>query len=389
MRILVITNQGNNEYSLRNELSDLCEGDSLTFCNSFHSAKDFINNYIVEFQSPLDLIITYSIVGYERSEEFKNWLRKDFERTYSKRDFNLNEMPICLIVSSEENKTAFHNYDLTIDDIGIDKIHLFTSDFISTIKSWRKSVLNELDLLGIRFNSGIIDYSKYFSEKRKTHIGTKILSENFKLFPRKLNYYWLNFNTKQIEKSIDEFIKLLKRSSRIGKKGEEKVYHKFFRENKYFLLRDSFSRYWYEPRLMKNEVNYEEPDFFLKPNFNYRTDLNLLEIKLPNETFMKSKKRHNAPLSKLIEHIIQVNDYKDYIESAQNKTELNKIFGMVPQKISYNILIGRKEEKDQRIFELEKIMRQLNQGYIHLMTYDELMEYQVKFFDKMNLLEIR
>ena len=389
MRVLLISAYSNDEDRIRNELAKLCEADSITFCYSFYSAKEFITNHIIKHQIPLDLVITYSEVAREMPNSFLNWLKFDYSRTYSNRDFNLREIPVALIVKSYHNKSAFHGYNLKVDDIGVDKLNLFTSEFSSTIRSWRKAVLDELDSLGITYNSGFVDYNYYFSDKRKRDIITNILSENFKQFPRRLSYYWLEYNKNQIEESIDQFAKLLKRSRRISKKGEEKKYHQFFNENKHFLLRDAFSRFWYEAKLMKNEFEYEEPDYTLKPNFNYQTDLSVLEVKLPNEGFMSKKKYHKPPLSKLIQHIIQVNDYKDYLQSDEYLSAINNVYGYIPKKISYNLLIGREDEKLTHLSDLNKTMRQLGQGHLNLMTYDELMEYQVKFLDRMELLDIK
>lgn len=389
MRILFISKSKNNEDRIRNEISDLCEGQSVSFCYSIEKAKEYINNHIIKYQIPLDLIITDSTVNFRSSDDFRDWIRFDYNRTYSKRDFNLKEIPIALIVDSSQNKSAFKNYDLCIDDLGVEKLNLFTPNLSSTIKSWRKRVLDELDSLGIKFNSGIIDYTYYFKDYNQRNKSTSILSENFKLFPRKLNYYWLGFNKRQIEESIDKFIVLLKRSRKIGKKGEEKVYHKFFNENKMFLLRDSHSKLWYEPKLMKNSSEYEEPDYTLRPNLTYQTDLSLLEVKLPNESFMTNKRYHKTPRAKLIQHIIQVNDYKDYLESDEYLSEINKVFGYIPKKIKYNLLVGRNESKEEHSFELNKTMWQLGQGGLNLITYDELMEYQVNFLNRMDLLKIK
>ena len=156
-----------------------------------------------------------------------------------------------------------------------------------------------------------------------------------------------------------------------------------------FLLRDAYSKLWYEPKLMKNSTEYEEPDFTLRPNMTYQTDLSLLEVKLPNEAFMTNKKYHKAPRSKLIQHIIQVSDYKDYLESDEYLTGINEVFGYIPQRIYYNLLVGRNESKHEHLFELNKTMRQLGQGELNLMTYDELTEYQIKFLSRMKLLDIK
>lgn len=101
--------------------------------------------------------------------------------------------------------------------------------------------------------------------------------------------------------------------------------------------------------------------------------------------FMTKSKYHKKPRSRLIQHIIQVNDYKDYLESDEY---LSAIIGYVPKKIKYNLLIGRNDNRDENIHHLNKSMRQLGQKHLNLITYDDLMDYQVKFLNRMELLEI-
>lgn len=387
MRVLLITDiQDNNRIKL--QLRDFCEPTSILILNSIESAQDFINEHVVKFQLPLDLIIIYSTVNKRNANDFRNFIRNDYQRTYSKRDFNINEIPLVLIVENGMNKSAFFKYDLVIDDNGVENLNLLSKSFNGVIKNWRKRVLDELYNLGIIFNSGVIDYS-FFFKKNNSFRSTRILSQNFKMFPRKLNYYWLDYDKRQIEKSIDDFTKMLKRSETIGKKGEERLYHKFFNKNHPFLLRDAYSRHWYEPRLYKNSTEFEEPDYTLKPNITFETDLSVFEVKLPNETFLTQSKFHTSPKSKLMRHIFQVNDYKDYLESDQYQNEINKIFGYVPKSIDYNILIGRKKDKEENIYYLTKRMKQMGQDKLNLMTYDDLLDYQLKFFHRMELLNVK
>lgn len=390
MRIIVIADYSKKESSATNALKEVCESDSINFCHSIDNAKEFITNNIVKNQIPLDLILIHSWVESKNANEFQEWIKFNVKRTYSKNDFKLRELPILLITKKDENLYNYRDYNGIVSDRGNEHLNLLTSHVNSIVKNWRKRVIDELDNLGIKYNSGTIDYTYYFSKRRVTSLPqTFILSENFKLFPRKLNYYWLNVNKGQIEKSIDEFIKLLKRSERLGKKGEEKLYHKFFNDNRYFLLRDNYSSFLYESKLMKNETEYEEPDYTLKPNFNYKTDLSLLEVKLPNEVFMTKKKYHRTPRMSLMKHLIQVNDYKDYLESDEYKSQINDVYGYVPKKINYQLLVGRKVEKLKDIEGLNRTMRQLGQGNIDLMTYDDLADYQVKFLERIKLLEIK
>jgi len=390
VRIIFISKNRYYEEIISINLKELSEQDSIVFFYSYSEAEDFINNHIVENQIPLDLIITENNVGGLRAYEFYATICKDNERTYSDCDFKFCEIPTVLIVDKDENKTAYLSYGFSdvIDNIGLDKLHLFISQFRSAVKTWRKKVLDELDNIGIKFNSGIIDYSYYFSDERKKDTETRILSENFKRFPRKLNYDWLVTNEVEIEKAIDKFIKELKRASRLNKKQEEKRFHKLFDKYPFLIRRDNYDKHWHQPKLFYNETEYYEPDYGLQPNFNQKTDLSILEVKLPNEAFIKKKSFHPNPYNKIIEHIFQVNDYKDYLESDEYHTAIKKAFGFVPDSIEYNMLIGRSDDKISSLTIFNKRMRQINALHINFITYDELLDYQVKFLDRVKLLKI-
>jgi|GEM_PF-5791162 len=104
---------------------------------------------------------------------------------------------------------------------------------------------------------------------------------------------------------------------------------------------------------------------------------------------MTKKKYHRTPRMSLIKHLIQVNDYKDYLESDKYKSQINSVYGYVPKNINYQLLVGRKVDKLKDIEGLDKTMRQLGQGNIKLMTYDDLADYQVKFLERIKLLEIK
>jgi hypothetical protein len=51
--------------------------------------------------------------------------------------------------------------------------------------------------------------------------------------------------------------------------------------------------------------------------------------------------------------------------------------------------MGRKLDKDDNLEVIEKRVRHFSQGHIYLMTYDELLEYQVKYLERVGLLEIQ
>ncbi|SKB40779.1 Shedu anti-phage system protein SduA domain-containing protein [Daejeonella lutea] len=306
------------------------------------------------------------------------------------RNFNLYKIPVVLLLDENESKSFYqkHRYTTVLSDEGAEKLALHTAELASSIRNWRRQVIDELDNLGIEFNSGYIDYSLYFNTRRDTILSTEILSQNFQLFPRKLRYHWLGNNTRQIERAIDKFIGMLNRSDYRKKKAEELLYHRFFEDNPAFLERDRYSRTWHEAKLKLEDRKHYDPDFMMKPNFNYQTDLSLVEVKLPNEGFVQISNFHKTFLAKVFKHLSQVNDYKEYLEESSNNPCINSKFGFVPRKVDYNILIGRQPDKDENEHFIQKNIRKFNQHHIHLMTYDELLEYQVKFLNRQNLLKV-
>lgn len=390
MRILFILENPFAVDVARNALASFAEPDSIYFVHNFKDAREYIEKQVVEKQSALDLVITQHEIWGEQALDFKRMLISSPKQIYSHFDFNLDKLPVVLLLPESENLAFYEKQGFSdfLHYSGEEELHKIIPTFRSEVKKWRRRVVDEMDNLGIRYNSGFVDYTYYF-EKVMSYVDTKILSENFKLIPRKLNYYWLADNKRQIEKAIDEYIKLLKRTHRQNKLKEEKLYHKFFNENSFFLKRDNYTKSWYEQRLHYNAKNYHEPDYSLQPNTNYQTDLNILEVKLPNEGFVKKTTFHPNLYSRVFGHLGQINDYKEYLESEQYDDIIRAKYGWRPNKISFHLLMGRKQDKDDNLEVIEKRIRHFSQGHIYLMTYDELLEYQVKYLERVGLLEIQ
>jgi hypothetical protein len=389
VRIIFISKTSYSDDTIRNNLRNISEKDSIVFFYSYSSAEEFIDNNITSGQIALDIIITENNVDNENAEEFLSRIRDDKRRTYSNRDFNFSSLPVLLIAGKEENINAYADFGFAdvINDIGMDNLSNYTKNIIKVVQSWRRNVLDELENLGIKFNAGKIDYSHYLLDKKRKLLDTQILSNNFKILPRKLNYQWLIFNERQIERAIDLYIKEMKRAHRLQKK-EEKRFHKLFNKYPFFLERDNYSKHWYEARLHYAEKKYWEPDYSLLPNFNQKTDLNILEVKLPTDHFLKKTDFHPKPYSKIIDHIFQVNDYKEYLESEEYIDAIENVFGFVPNSVEYTMLIGRSEDRNENSYIFNKRMKEIG-SHINFLTYDDLLDYQVKYLNRMKILEIR
>ena len=391
MRILFVSERSIVEERYRNFLSGIAEKDSIYFLYSYDHAIEFVKDRLIKNQEQMDLILIKQNTHSSLGNSLQRFLISDSNVTYSNRNFNLKSIPVFLISDRTNDLSEYgviNYYGAAYTNASEDHF-LYEHDIIETIKDWRRAVLDELSDLGIRFNSGHIDYTHIFSNDYRPKHDTNILSTSFKLFPRKLNYYWLRDNSRQIEMAIDELAKLLKNEHIRNKKQEEKKYHRFLNKHRYFLERDRYSKTWYESKFKIDESRHYDPDFTLKTNLNYTTDLSVIEVKLPNEGFLKQKAFHQNLFAKVFDHIAQVNDYKEYLESKMNTSAINEQLGFVPKRIDYNILIGRDRDKEDNTYQFEKRMGQFNIYNIKFMTYDELLSYQVDYMERMKLLEIR
>jgi hypothetical protein len=391
MRILFFGNRIEEQDVQLNFLSTIAERESIYFVYDFAEFVDFIENRIIKLQEVLDLIVVQENEITNKEEQFSLYLNRDIQRTYSNRDFNFYKIPVILLLEENQSINFYSGkgYAGIIEDLQNDEFFKSKNVLVSGIKGWRRRVLGELDNLGIEFNSGRVNFEIYLKRWRKGDITkrTEILAENFQMFPRHLKYSWMYENAKQIEIAIDNFIGLLKHSEQFPKRQEEKKFHHFFKQNPFFLERDNFSRHWHEAKLkLVNQKKYE-PDFTLEPNLNYESDLSLIEVKLPNENIIKKADFHKTFLGKVFQHIDQVHNYKEYLEDRSNYNSIKRVFGFVPDRVNYNILIGRSAHKEENADHIKKASERYAKS-IHLMTYDELMEYQVQYLYRMNLLKI-
>jgi hypothetical protein len=397
MKILLIIDQLQNKEYFLNILNDISERNLIITLHTIEEGANFIHKSLLLEQMELDLIIIQDKwQNKSKGVEFIDTLIRNSSQTYSNRDFNLKALPFFILISQNKNDEYKEDYlkEQYFEESQLigqpEKLELYLSEIVSRVKNWRKKLLDELSNFGIEYKNGYLDYPS--TKNLFKNITTEILSDNFKIIRRRLNYVWLNKNNSQIEQSIDEFIKELKWSER-NKSKDEKKFHTLFRKYPLFLSRDVYNNQWYEPRLKYTLVNgekkYIEPDFILKRNFRKDTDLSVLEIKLPQEGFMKNSNFHPSPLSSFMNHLFQVSDYKDYLENEQNSKVICDYFGFKPIKFDYNLLIGREDNKQKQSQMFELRLNQMNMEFIKIITYDNLLELQVRFLQRLKILEIK
>ena len=118
--------------------------------------------------------------------------------------------------------------------------------------------------------------------------------------------------------------------------------HRFLNENPNFLLRESYSNFYYEEQLYyPNTLNYIEPDFILKPkNYIIGSKTEIFEVKLPFEGIIKKKKQHQIPYTSFWNFLGQIKDYQDYFKMNEVQGEIRKKLGYIPHDYNYVLLVG-------------------------------------------------
>jgi len=110
------------------------------------------------------------------------------------------------------------------------------------------------------------------------------------------------------------------------------------------------------------------PDFVLEiPGGGF----DILDLKLPSARLV-IRKPHVHMSNQLVKAIGQLHEYANFFDSARNRKEFIRRYGMEPFKPELTVLIGRNDEfrsKDERL-EIEEEL-----GRIRLLTYDDLIAY--------------
>jgi hypothetical protein len=171
---------------------------------------------------------------------------------------------------------------------------------------------------------------------------------------------------------------------------DEKLIHKFLKENPNFLLRESYSNYYYEEQLYyPNTLKYIEPDFILKPkSYIIGSKTEIFEVKLPFEGIIKKRKQHQNPYTSFWDYLGQVKDYQDYFKMKEVQAEIIKKLGYLPHNYNYVLLVGGKDHKEENLEILKLRSRQFHFEDINILTYEELLEYQIRFIQREKIIGI-
>lgn len=393
MKVLYISNRKpiTKEEALR-WFQFYCEKhEDLYLYQKLESAKDFLLKEIIEANKHLDFIITDWQFINSNAKSLLSWIRQSDEN-YSDSNFLFRSIPVILIEDKiNQSATIFDGFDAIIEDFPDNFLKLKLS-IKDAIKTWRYSLAEDLDLIGLDPKTQII-YPKHrsaFISYYKLKILTRHFVDNKS---KRLNYIWTNENSKTLYNSSAEFLDKMNRTIKNPPKYLEKEIHDFFRSNPTFIKGEDFAtskaEMIYEKHFYKNGTrSYEEPDFVNKP-YNYALRFpEIFEIKRQSQKlFTRDNDRF---LSKTKKSFEQVKRYKEYFESDNplHQQYIKQHLGQIYSSYEYTLLMGSKNEKEDYEDLIEKLKQDFDFQDINLVTYEELLEKHIRLCDRLNEFDI-
>ena len=390
MKILFLDFDISKQDFYRNLLNDISSKNELIFFTHPNSLLDYFKDIVIPQQEHIDLIISdIAFINYT----FKDFL--EFFRTsnvnYSYSNFKLSSIPIVL-------HTQF-GFEADYHKLGIDliipkPINENHNDFCQQIKtiitSWRKKIFDDLEVLGIGLDFDFTKVSVGYSIKVRSE-RTSILSSAFVLKQNRLPYLWIDKHFFQQEATIEELESLVNQymtspKNELERRKWESQLQVFFMRNPQFILNDSYSKFWSEPRLYyPKSTKFIKPDFVTKPIISPELGKNwhVFDLKLPIQEFLQQTEFHKSFTSKFQKCLTQITDYKEYFKSDKNKENIERKFNFHPKHPKMTLIVGRRSyllEQQDKIFER---LSQMNYADINLLTYDEIVDYQKKELERL------
>lgn len=381
------------------------EENELILLDSFQETKSFIVNQLERNKLHIDAIITnesskmfVDSLQASKLEKFKNGL----DTSYSNGNFRISSIPLILYSQTETRENIqIEGFQSVIKKNTSGQHDFFISRFEETIRNWRKKLITDLENLEI-LNKNTLNFQE--THFYKTHyknaiannsetfflLKTNIVSREYIKLPTPLLLDWLILGRDEIEKTITEFNSTYNNHVKYDRKNNERtILHEFFNQNKMILLRGAFVDLEYEKNLYDlNEKTNEECDYILKTEFPEFLKTTFFEVKKEDVTFYVKKKTKRPQLSSnYLSHLEQVWRYKEYSENTDNQSELESKLGYGTSNFDHILLAGRKEEKLEMNDKFSGDLNRMFNG-IEVVTYEELEELNIDYYDKFNRLKI-
>jgi|SRR5579863_7582982 len=359
---------------------------------NFEKAYEFLDNQLFENQGHIDLIITADKIANNHNDNHLVDRIRRMDEEYSARNFKIKKIPVILhekdIFTSDNYQYGFSARVAKNDSDNQNKL---VDAIYSVVKTARCRILDDLDLLGldfIRLQSDIhIGLEEYYLMKIKSdpyHWAgrTQILSASFIRNPHMLDYDWLKNNSTVWAQDIESYEKIIRELLHYDRHQSEKnILHKFYNRAKWVLKLDKYNKLHYEPPFMKNDREYEEPDFVLSSAMPGIIPTNITEVKPHILPILQRRKRKPGFKQDFSAAMIQVSDYERHFRKAQGRQQLEELVRYPVRNISYNLLASNDEElkwNEHRVYELNRD----HYPKIKIQTHDEKLRDAIRYFDR-------
>ena len=403
MQILLFSSDTDVIFKIEKILESILGRDEIVVFNNPMTASAILSKYLIEESKHADIIIsvdlhprTYfdpeSLYPHQKINQTKRLIQfiyNNSEENYSDSNLKLGSIPIIKICTSKEDISPLeYNYNFFSYCTESQLYRRLRPLVLELIKKVRNGILLDLKKLELTKDSVFqpikVNYALY---RRDT--STIILSKVFVERQKKLNYYWFELSIDEIEYSINKFMDEITKAKKYSMKNEKRI-HRFLQENPNFLLRETYANYYYEKQLYyPDSKSYIEPDFILNPKTQiFASKTEIFEVKLPIEGILKKSKFHQNPYSSFWNYLAQIKDYQDYFKMKEVQDEIVNKLGYLPQEFNYVLLVGSKEQKYENLEILNKRARQFNFEDINILTYEELLEYQIRFAQREKIIAV-
>ncbi|MEH6309073.1 DUF4263 domain-containing protein [Olivibacter sp. CPCC 100613] len=403
MKLLIVDTKENEERVKKIFLNEAYENNNLLSVNSVEDAKIFIENQLIRDGAHIDAIITNNIEGHSElanAHHIVRFLNHSIE-SYSKQNFRVNSIPVILHSKAEE-KSDLQNlgFSAIVKSNGLYSHRYLVGVVEDQIKKWRKSFIEDLD--NLELDLSVEGFFKNDGEKRRyiqrfgknyldSFAKTNILSMQFIRCPKAFNYDWIKISDEMLEGILTTFGTTFRANIKYDRKQNERtVIHQLFLQNPSLLYRDSYANHKYELSLKEKQDNFSQNcDFILIPDLPTHQNTTFFEVKKENVQMMvkKNKKRPRFS-SEMYDHLDQIFDYRRYTTKAENTKEISLKMGYLPERNSFQLLVGRLDEK----LEAQDIFNEkLGDHYpgIEVVTYEELENLYVGYINKLTRLRVR
>lgn len=384
--VFISSDRWRNKSDVTSILQDYCEDKTLHYYNDLNSAKAFLTKDVLLNNTHIDCVITDWRFGNTTANTLQQWVRES-TNVYSDSNFQFSSLPMLVIEDTDEqNSKIREGFNEVI--IEFPNRHRLGQAMRKTIREWRSTIANELDMIGLdpRTQRGDLRHRQAFI----SYYRLKVLSRQFvDNHSKKLNYIWTDNRHSELIHANEEFYDKISNRGKKQPRQLEKEFHTIFNRFPSFVKGEDFETskdgMLYEKHLYKekNSRSYNEVDFLNKPRSYSLRDPEIFEIKRHTQQIFNINRNDFYAKSKRA--FRQVLRYRDYFTSNDPYKQqfVKKFLGNLSDNYDFTLLMGMRDEKLEHEYFLEKLKDDPDFAAVNLLTYSELLDKHVKLCNRL------